>query len=251
MGRASHVDSTGEDHEPENVSPPEVPAPLAPMRPTNIPLPRTAKTVQTMYTVLAPLYDRVVPLVSSTARTRGLSWLDVQNGEYVLEMGTGTGLAFAQLVSANPDGWTVGVDLTPAMLRRARTRVADEAPSHYDLHRAHAAALPYPDDAFNAVFSSYLLDTLSARDLLSTVEEMTRVLRPGGRLVLVHLAPPQSHTERIWEILSRYLPHLLGGARPLRLRPLLRRSGLSILKHTTCVQAGLRSAITQATIAPA
>jgi demethylmenaquinone methyltransferase/2-methoxy-6-polyprenyl-1,4-benzoquinol methylase len=181
----------------------------------------------------------------------GCSWLDVQDGDRVIDVGTGTGLALHQLAAGNPHGWTVGVDLTAAMIRRARRRMDDLAHFQYELHQARATALPFNDNSFDAVFSGYLVDILPSPHLGLAVKEMARVLRPGGSLVLVYLAPPERPVERLWGPLARYVPLLLGGARPLRLRPTLRQYGLSIQKHTTCAQAGLRSAITLATVAPA
>jgi ubiquinone/menaquinone biosynthesis C-methylase UbiE len=208
---------------------------------------RTKAALRATYTSLAPLYDALVPTVSREARTAGLRRLNVRDGERVLEVGTGTGLAFEHLVAANPSGWTEGVDLTPAMLRRARNRLTEAPHGRYGLRLADATALPYPDDTFDAVFSSYLIDVLPDRHQRAALREIRRVLRPDGRAVLVYLAPPQHPTEHLWTSLATVAPFLVGGARSVCLTSLLQACGLDLRVQRTHVQNGLRSTTILAT----
>lgn len=209
--------------------------------------PRTRASLRASYQRIARVYDVFVPYVSSGARTRARSWLDVEDGEWVLDVGTGTGLALLPLAEANSTGWTEGVDLSPAMLDRARQRMANAPHSRYGLRHADATTLPYPDDTFDAVFSSYVLDVLARSDIRAALQEMHRVLRPEGRLVLVYLTSPKRTVERLWTALAYAVPSLAGGARPVSLQHPLRESGFEPDVRTTCRQAGLRSAITRAT----
>jgi len=188
----------------------------------------------------------LVPYVSSEARTLGRAWLAVQDGERVLDVGTGTGLALSPLAAANPGGWTEGVDLSPVMLHHARRRMADCNHARYGLRHADATDLPYSSDTFDAVFSSYLLDVLPAPQIRPALRELRRVLRPEGRFVLVYLSAPQRPIEHLWAVLARSLPPLAGGARPVALQRPLHECGFEIDAHTTCTQAGLRSAVTRA-----
>ena len=204
---------------------------------------RAPSVLRAVYRRLAPWYDRLVPLVSRRARSAGHDWLAVRNGERVLDVGTGTGLSLSPLVAANPHGWTVGVDLTPAMLRRARTRLAGASHGRFSLDQAPARALPYGPDTFDAVYSSYLIDVLPRPHVRPALAEMRRVLRPEGRLVLVHPAPPLRPIERLWARLMHGVPRLVGGARPVDVRPALRRVGFSVRRSTTRVQLGFRSGI--------
>jgi len=77
-----------------------------------------------VYTRIAPLYDTWAWLTEREARKRCLELADIQNGEDVLEVAVGTGLAFAKILEANPSGHNEGIDLTSAMLRRAERRAA-------------------------------------------------------------------------------------------------------------------------------
>jgi len=207
---------------------------------------RASGVLRRLYTALAPLYDRLVPLISSEARSLGVSWLDLRDGERILDVGCGPGRALERLATATPTGWTIGLDATPAMVTRARARLATLPHARYRVRRADAQDLPYPDDAFDAVFSSYLVDVLPRPAMGPVLREMRRVLRPDGRLVLVVLVPPVRPVEQGWAALARSAPLLLGGARPVRPRLLLDRAGFSMRRAASRTQWGLRSGILRA-----
>ena len=186
-------------------------------------LPKAA--VPRTYRRIAPTHDWLAVLVESKARRLGLEWFDANDGEALLEVAVGTGLSFQHLLRANPNGWTEGVDLTPAMLRRARRR-AERAPTNrYRLCRGDAYALDHPDATFDGVLNSYMFDLLPIDDFEPVLREFKRILRPGGRLVQVNMTPPERWYQRGWEGLYRLHPSLLGGCRGVRTAPFLREAG--------------------------
>jgi demethylmenaquinone methyltransferase/2-methoxy-6-polyprenyl-1,4-benzoquinol methylase len=200
-----------------------------------------------LYTALAPFYEYLVPLVSSRARALGLSWLNLRSGERALDVGCGTGRALVRMIGATAEeGGVEGIDATPAMIARARARLAPLPHSHYRLTQGPAQDLPYPRNTFDAVFSSYLLDVLPRPAVRPVLREIRRVLRPDGRFVLVVLAPPVCGAERLWAALARAIPVLLGGGRPIRSVPSLIRSGFSVERRASRTQLGLRSGIVRA-----
>jgi len=207
---------------------------------------RTRTALRRVYRGLAPIYDRLVPLVSSRAREKGRMWLRVREGEQVLDVGTGTGLALRALVAANPSGWTEGLDASAAMLAHARRRLQNSPHRRYGLRIGNATDLPYPTGTFDAVFSSYAVDVLPETALPTALAEIRRVLRPEGRLVLVYLAPPQSLAEHLWAAIAQHCPLLLGGDRPVDLPALLPDHGFALHAQTTCTQRGLRSGLLRA-----
>ena len=191
---------------------------MRPARLSKSAIPRT-------YRRIAPTHDWLAVLVEARARRLGLDWFDAQDGETLLEVAVGTGLSFRHLLTANPTGWTEGVDLTPAMLRKARRRAERAATDRYRLREGDAYALDVPDDTFDGVLNSYMFDLLPVDDFVPVLHEFKRVLKPGGRLVQINMAPAEQWYQRGWEMLYRIHPALLGGCRGVRTAPSLRTAG--------------------------
>src|SRR5689334_17185450 len=85
--------------------------------------PRLGKDeVRSTYERVAPFYDWFALLAESRARRRCIELTAIRDGEAVLEVAVGTGLAFAEILRANPSGRNEGIDLTAGMLRRAEAR---------------------------------------------------------------------------------------------------------------------------------
>ncbi len=198
------------------------------LRPARLPQTRIAAT----YTRLAPVYDPFGLAVGSKARRLALDSAGIRNGERILEVGVGTGLGFVEVLRRNPDGYSEGIDRTPAMLARALRRARKADPDHYRLRPGDARALDVPDGSFDLVFSSYVLDLLDAESLSVVLEECLRVLRPGGRLVVVYHAPGRRWYHRLWHGFAYLPPIFLGGARPIQSAPLLARVGFHNLRRT-------------------
>lgn len=120
---------------------------------------------------------RFVPVVDSVIARANLI-----AGERVLDLGTGTG-AVAERAAAvvGPDGHVMGVDLSPDMLVAARQRMRARGLTQVDLRQGRAEDIPAEDGTFDAVLAS--LSFMYLLDREATAREITRVLRPQGRLV--------------------------------------------------------------------
>lgn len=106
---------------------------------------------------------------------------DLQPGERVLDLGSGTGhdaLRAADLVG--PAGRVDGIDFTPEMLDRARAAAAGR--SNVTFHEADIRRLPFPDASFDVVLTNCVVNLVP--DKRAVFAEARRVLHPGGRLVL-------------------------------------------------------------------
>jgi len=112
-----------------------------------------------------------------------LSFLELKSGETVLDLGSGAGIdAFlaARLVGAK--GRVIGVDMTPAMLERARTAAAKHGFANVEFREGRLEALPVADASVDAVTSNCVINLVP--DKKAVFREVARVLRPGGRLVI-------------------------------------------------------------------
>jgi ubiquinone/menaquinone biosynthesis C-methylase UbiE len=199
--------------------------------------------VPALYAAIAPVHDLLAQRVAARARTVALRALAVADGEQVVELAPGTGLAFHRLVGANPSGWTLGIDRSRAMMRRARRRVARRPADAFCLRHGDARHLPVMSQTVDAVYAGYLLDQLSASARRQVLGEAFRALRPGGRMVLQHMTAPQTRAARGWALLARGLPVLLGGSQPTCAAAEARATGFVAVRRTYVEQAGFPSEV--------
>jgi ubiquinone/menaquinone biosynthesis C-methylase UbiE len=148
----------------------------------------------------AAFYDLMVWLISlgreRVFREKLLRPAHLVRGESVLDVGCGTGsLAIAAKHQVGSDGRVVGVDASASMLARAK-RKAEKSRLDITFKQAAAQALPFPDAQFDVVCSSLMLHHLPRKDRATSVREMARVLRHGGRVLVVEFAPPAQQGTR-------------------------------------------------------
>ena len=118
-------------------------------------------------------------------RERILRLARLEPGESVLDVGCGTGtLAIAAKRQVGPSGTAYGIDASPEMLARAKKK-ARKAGIDVVLQNALAQALPFPDARFDAVLSTVMLHHLPRNARRQCAAEMRRVLKPGGRVLVV------------------------------------------------------------------
>lgn len=109
--------------------------------------------------------------------------LDLQEGETVLDLGSGPGLdAFLAARRVGPSGRVIGVDMTDAMLERARAGAASAGFTNVEFRLGRLEALPVPDASVDAVTSNCVINLVPDKSVV--FREIARVLRPGGRLVI-------------------------------------------------------------------
>lgn len=128
---------------------------------------------------------RFAPVVDSL-----LARADLQVGERVLDIGTGSGAVAAKAaVAVGPSGDVVGIDISPEMLALAGRR-ADQGPVRFQVREGSADSIPCADRSCDVVLSSLVL--MYVVDRPSAAREIARVLRPGGRLVASVWAGPDA-----------------------------------------------------------
>jgi len=181
--------------------------------------------VAEIYRKIAPSYDLWAWLTESKARDRCLELAAIRNGEDVLEVAVGTGLAFERILEANPSGRNEGIDLTDTMLIRAERKAAKSTTNNYRLRVGDAYDLDFLDDSFDVLINNYMFDLLPEQDFLAVLGEFKRVLRPGGRLAVVNMTKGARWYNGIWERIYGINPALLGGCRGVSLLPQIEACG--------------------------
>jgi ubiquinone/menaquinone biosynthesis C-methylase UbiE len=171
----------------------------------------------------APRYDRQIRVSERLLFPGGRSWACSQASGDVLEVAVGTGLNLPYY----PAGITLtGIDLSPAMLAIARDRAAALG-LEADLRQGSADALPFPDAGFDTVVCTVSLCNIP--DDQAAIAEMYRVLRPGGRLVLLdHVASDRRWVLAIERLLEPLFLRLNGDYLTRRPLPLVAAAGFTI-----------------------
>jgi len=141
------------------------------------------RRVHRLYTLVAGIYDLRVRLFFRR-RAAALEALHPRRGDTVLDLACGTGLNFPHIIEwIGPEGRIVGVDFTRAMLRQARRKVVSHGWDGVSLVEGDASRLPLASDSCDAVLCAYAMIVIP--DYRRAIAEAVRVLKPGGRLVLL------------------------------------------------------------------
>jgi ubiquinone/menaquinone biosynthesis C-methylase UbiE len=177
------------------------------------------------YRYSARWYDRLFESLNKGLRVLGLRMHRPRRGMAVLDVGCGTGahLEIYQRFHCQ----LVGLDPSPAMLAVARRRLDGAA----SLQRGDAAHMPYGDGAFDLVLCMLSLHEMDPATRAAGLGEMARVVKPGGRLLLIDYHPGRLRTLQAWRTQAIILLAEVGaGRRHFRnYRGFLRAGGLPAL----------------------
>jgi ubiquinone/menaquinone biosynthesis C-methylase UbiE len=145
-------------------------------------------------------YDREMRFMERTLFGDSRSWACSQAHGDVLEVAVGTGL---NLHAYPPDVRLTGIDLSEGMLALARARARDLG-RDVELRQGDAHALPFTDAVFDTVVCTFGLCAIP--DIDAALDEMTRVLRPDGKLILVDHVASSSRiargVQRAYEVIT-------------------------------------------------
>lgn len=139
------------------------------------------------YDITANLYY-LVGFREWAYRKKAVQELNLKAGDTVVEIGCGTGLNFPQLQQAvGPEGKIIGVDLTDAMLDRARNRVEENGWPNVELVQSDAAGFQFPEKV-DGIISTFAITLVPEFD--AVVHRGCRALKPGKRWVILDFKMP-------------------------------------------------------------
>jgi phosphatidylethanolamine/phosphatidyl-N-methylethanolamine N-methyltransferase len=179
------------------------------------------RQVQRAYELYAPVYDLIFDWVFAPGRRAAIQHLELKPNDNVLEVGIGTGL---NLPLYPPTCRLTGIDLSQEMLDKAVERVHTLAMPNVALKVMDATSMDFGDDEFDSALATYTISAVP--DPVAVLREMRRVVKPGGRLVLLNHFRSERRVAARFEDLVAPVCTRLGWKSNLKMTPLLKAVGL-------------------------
>jgi demethylmenaquinone methyltransferase/2-methoxy-6-polyprenyl-1,4-benzoquinol methylase len=191
----------------------------------------TSNQVREIYSRRSRLYSRTVAPLEFPNHLRAIEKAAIRPDENVLEVAVGPGLALVEL-AMRVNTVVQGVDISPGMLAVARQTLQAAGITNVELAEGSAAKLRFPDETFDVLYNGYMLDLIPLADMTAVLAEFKRVLKPGGRLVLLNMSKLNEQTKTLREYLYPLLPpkvalYLIGGCRPVLMERPVEQLGFS------------------------
>jgi arsenite methyltransferase len=134
----------------------------------------------------------------------------IRPGEIVVDLGSGGGLdVFLASPLVGPEGKAIGIDMTPAMIERARTNALSGGYKNVEFHLSTIDKIPLPDASVDCVISNCVINL--APDKPAVFREIARVLKPGGRLAVSDIALKSELPPEVAASMAAYVG-CIGGA---------------------------------------
>jgi ubiquinone/menaquinone biosynthesis C-methylase UbiE len=181
-----------------------------------------------LYNSLSGLYDIWGTLAESRARKRAIELADIKDGQKVLEVAVGTGLAFYEIVKRNRNGQNLGVDISPGMLNKAKKRLSKLTGVNYQLELGSAFHLPAADGQFDLLVNNYMFDLIPFGEMDGILAEFKRVLKKEGKLIVVNMTKGERFGSGLYDFIFRLSPKSIGGCRGIRLSERLMDHGFQV-----------------------
>ncbi len=196
--------------------------------------------VKTSYRYWAPVYDFTFGRISQAGRRRTVDYINRRAGR-VLEIGVGTGLSLDRYA---PHLEVTGIDVSTDMLDKARAKVAEKHLTNVvRISEMDARALTFPDGHFDTVVAMHVISVVPDPD--KVMEEMARVCRPGGEVLIVgHFARERGFLAAL-ERLFAPLADVIGWHSDFALSRVLGAPGLSVTASRPVPPFGLFTFLVQ------
>jgi ubiquinone/menaquinone biosynthesis C-methylase UbiE len=198
-------------------------------------------TAQRIYDYIGKRYDWFGGH-DAHAKARAFELLAVTSGQCLLEVGVGTGKEHIRMHAAvMPGGISFGIDISRVMLSIAYQK--NKTP----LCQADARDIPFVSDCFDRIYISYVLVLLPIAEIPGILAGLYRVLKPGGRMVMIALTEGISRSSRTlvtaWKAVYKLSPITCAGCRPLQLSQFVEKAGFIHISREVVVQMAVPSEI--------
>jgi demethylmenaquinone methyltransferase/2-methoxy-6-polyprenyl-1,4-benzoquinol methylase len=203
---------------------------------------RTKAQAKESYDKMSLYYDLFAGVFEEKYRNLGLKRLNITRGETVLEIGFGTGHCLKQMAEAvGEEGRVHGIDISSGMLAVSRRRLEKAGLwDRVELTCDDAMKMPYANDQFDAVFSSFNLELFDSPEIPMVLAEIRRVLKPHGRLGVVSMSKDVGNSPllKIYEWSHEKFPQFVD-CRPIYVEQSIKDAGFEIQTRDRVNMLGL------------
>lgn len=174
---------------------------------------------QKSFAAVSKFYDFWAKITESKAIDSVLKQIKPGINGNVLDIGVGTGDMFYKIIPFNKDGYNVGLDISPKMLLKAKTKMNENLNSNTNFVLGNAFHLPFDDNSFIYIFSSYVFDLFPENEFENVTKEINRILKKNGKVVIITMSFGFRWYNKFWFLLAKYFPGILTNCRPVNLKP--------------------------------
>ncbi|MGB8358962.1 MAG: methyltransferase domain-containing protein [Bacteroidales bacterium] len=187
------------------------------------------KTIKSYRNVIW-FYDFWSRLTESKALRTVMELVELKNGQNALEIGCGTGAVFEQIIIKNPDGYNLGVDISPDMLKKAKRRLQKVDSKNYELREGNILNLNFSENSFDVLISNFIIDLMPEETFDNIAKEFYKVLKQNGLCVISTFSFGTKRVHKFWYWIAKNIPGILTGCRPVTFKGHLEKAGFVILE---------------------
>ena len=187
--------------------------------------------MEQLYSFYSPFYEYVFGKLLGPGRRQAFRYVPRKPGMKVLEIGVGPG---STLDFYPPKTKVTGIDISRAMITRAREKAADiNSGCRFDFHVMDAAHLEFPDNHFDLIMAAYVITTV--QDHRKVCREIHRVVKPGGQIIAVNHTRSQNGSlwGRVEDVMAPVFVRI-GFTTDLDVIRVMKEAGITIKKTVPC-----------------
>jgi phosphatidylethanolamine/phosphatidyl-N-methylethanolamine N-methyltransferase len=186
-------------------------------------MPLELESIKKIYAGYSNIYDALFKRFFYPRIKHAITYMDIKPGERVLDVGVGTGLSLSEFPHHCK---VVGIDLSTAMLRKAKDKIRSHRLNHINVMSMDAMRVGFRDDSFDKVFISHVVTVVP--DPYMLMSEVRRVCKKGGQVVIVNHFKSSNKVVEIVEKLINPVCKKIGWRSDLCLNEFINRSGLNV-----------------------
>jgi len=198
----------------------------------------TPDVIKRAYNRRSWVYSKTIAQMEWSYHLSALAMANIRTAETILEVAVGPGLTITELARRiRKETRIYGVDTSTGMLTLTEQQLVAHGFSNFELKEADSRQLPFKDNIFDLLYNGYMLDLIPEQDMPRILLEFYRVLKPGGRLVLLNMSKRDETVRTSREFLYSILPakfvlYFLGGCRPVLMEGMTKDAGFENINRT-------------------